>query len=88
MKIQLKQELEELIQRDVQRGPYQSVEEYLERAVTMLHEQESWFAEHGSEIAAKIEVGFAAAQRGELVDAESVRTEMDRRKQAWINEKP
>jgi len=54
----------------------------------MLHEQESWFAEHGSEIAAKIEVGFAAAQRGELVDAESVRTEMDRRKQAWINEKP
>jgi Arc/MetJ-type ribon-helix-helix transcriptional regulator len=40
MTIHLKPELEKLIQRDIQRGSYQSVEEFVERAVQMLHDEE------------------------------------------------
>jgi hypothetical protein len=34
----------------------------------MLHQEEQWLAEHRSEIAKKIEHGFAQAARGELTD--------------------
>jgi putative addiction module CopG family antidote len=72
MKIHLSPELEEMIKQDVQRGPYQSVDEFIERGVSLLHDQEAWLAEHGSEIRAKIEQGYAAAQRGELIDSDGV----------------
>jgi hypothetical protein len=49
-------------------------DEFVERAVSLLHEQEAWLAEHGSEIREKIEQGYAAAQRGELIDSDQVRS--------------
>jgi len=87
MKIHLRPELEELIKQDVQRGPYQTVDEFVEHAVSMLHEQEAWLAAHGSEIRTKIEKGYAAAQRGELIDSGKVRSRLDERKRAWLAEK-
>lgn len=87
MKIHLRPELEQLILRDVQRGPYQSVDEFVEHAVSLLHEQEAWLAEHGSEIREKIEQGYAAAQRGELIDADQVRGRVDEKKRAWLADK-
>jgi len=84
MKIHLRPELEELIKQDVQRGPYH---EFVEHAVSLLHEQETWLAEHGSEIRAKIEQGYAAAQRGELIDSDNVRSKLDEKKRAWLAEK-
>lgn len=82
MEIHLRPELEKLIQTDVQRGPYQSVQEFVEEAVSQLHEREAFLAENRTEIAAKIEEGYAAAQRGELIDAEDVRSRMNEIKQA------
>jgi Arc/MetJ-type ribon-helix-helix transcriptional regulator len=61
--IRINPELEALIKQDVQRGPYRTVEEFVESAVSILHEQEAWLAQHRAEIAAKIEEGFNAAQR-------------------------
>jgi antitoxin ParD1/3/4 len=87
MKIRLRPELEQLIKQDVQRGPYQTVDEFVERAVSLLHEQEAWLAEHGSEIREKIEQGYAAAQRGELIDSDQVRSRLDERKRAWLADK-
>ncbi|MBZ5701099.1 MAG: hypothetical protein LAN84_04570 [Acidobacteriia bacterium] len=87
MKIRLRPELEEMIKQDVQRGPYQTVDEFVEHAVALLHEQETWLAEHRSEIAAKIEEGYAAAQRGELLDSDQVRATLEKRKRAWLAEK-
>lgn len=66
MEIHLKPELEELIKQDIQRGAYQTLDEFVERAVSMLHEQEVWLAQNRLEIAAKIDESYAAAQRGEL----------------------
>ena len=87
MKIHLRPELEELIKQDVQRGPYQSVDEFVEHAVALLHEQETWLAEHRTETAAKIEQGYAAVQRGELLGSDQVRATLEKRKRAWLAEK-
>jgi len=70
MTIRLTPELEALIQKDVERGPYQSADEFVAHAVQMLHEQEQWLDENRAEIGAKIEHGFAQAERGELVDGD------------------
>jgi len=86
MKIHLRPELEEMIKQDVQRGPYQSVDEFVERAISLLHDQEAWLAERGSEIRAKIEQGYAAAQRGELIDSDRVRQSLDEKKRSWLAE--
>ncbi|MGB2635845.1 MAG: type II toxin-antitoxin system ParD family antitoxin [Candidatus Acidiferrum sp.] len=76
----MRPELEQLIKQDVQRGPYKSVDEFVEHAISLLHEQETWLAAHASEISSKIERGFAAAQRGELIDSSEVRTTLDAKK--------
>jgi antitoxin ParD1/3/4 len=86
MKIELRPELEALIKQDVERGAYKSVDEFVEQAVSLLHEQEAWLAEQGSEIRAKIEEGYAAAQRGELVESGEVRSRLEEKKRAWLTE--
>jgi len=47
-------------------------------------EVEDRSAKHGSDIGSKIEAGYAAAQRGELIDADNVRSLMEERKRVWI----
>lgn len=81
MEIRLSPELEELMRQDVQRGAYQTVDEYVEHAVSLLHQQEAWLAANRHEISAKIDEGYAAAQRGELLDAEEVRSRLSQQKQ-------
>lgn len=83
MTIRLKPELEALVQRDVQRGPYQSADEFLEQAIQMLHEHEEWLSANRADISQKIEDGYMSAQRGDLIDADQVRTLMDEKKRAW-----
>jgi Arc/MetJ-type ribon-helix-helix transcriptional regulator len=86
MHIRLKPELEKLAEQDVQRGPCQTADEFVERAVVLLHEQESWLAENASQIDAHIREGYAAAQHGELLDAESAHRSMDKKKRAWLSD--
>jgi putative addiction module CopG family antidote len=86
MNIRLRTEIEELIKQDIQCGAYKSVDEFVEHAVSMLHEQEAWLAENREEIRAKIAEGYASAQRGELIDASDVRVQMEERKRVWLAE--
>jgi putative addiction module CopG family antidote len=86
MTIHLKPELEALIQEDVERGPYRSADEFVAQAVQMLHEHEQWLADHRADIAAKIEHGFAQAERGELLDPIEVRARLNECKQAWMDQ--
>jgi antitoxin ParD1/3/4 len=76
MEIRLRPELADLIKQDVQRGSYQTVDEFVECAVSMLHEQEAWLAQNRTQIAAKIDQGYAAAERGELIDGDAARSRM------------
>jgi len=82
MEIRLRPELADLIKQDVQRGSYQTVDEFVECAVSMLHEQEVWLAQHRAEIGAKIDEGYSAAQRGELIDSDTVRSRLGELKRA------
>ncbi|HEY0702222.1 MAG TPA: hypothetical protein VGD60_05590 [Candidatus Acidoferrales bacterium] len=86
MNIRLKPETEELIKKDLQNGVYQSIDEYVEHAVTVLHEREAWLAATRAEISAKLDEGWAAAQRGELVDADDALSRLEERKRAWLAE--
>jgi putative addiction module CopG family antidote len=88
MEIRLRPELEALIRQDVQRGPYQTVNEFVEHAVAMLHEQETWLAEHRNQIATQIDEGYAAAQRGELVEPDQVRSRLNELKRSRLDEQP
>jgi antitoxin ParD1/3/4 len=83
MTIRLKPELERLIQEDVERGPYQTLDEFVECAVQMLHEQEEWLSANQADISAKIEEGYASAQRGELIEDGEVRAQIEERKRVW-----
>jgi putative addiction module CopG family antidote len=86
MNVRLRPELEALIKQDVQRGPYQSVDEFVERVVAMLHEQEAWLAANRAEIKAKIDEGYAAARRGELIDSTEARSQLNERKRTRLRE--
>jgi Arc/MetJ-type ribon-helix-helix transcriptional regulator len=46
-----------MIKRDVQRGPYQTVDEFVGRAISLLHEQEACVAEDSTEIRLKSSAG-------------------------------
>ncbi|MBZ5521722.1 MAG: hypothetical protein LAP21_05625 [Acidobacteriia bacterium] len=83
MTIHLRPELEELIRQDVERGAYETIDDFVEQAVSLLHEQEVWLAQHKSEIAARIQVGFAAAQHGDLIEPEQARSILEERKREW-----
>jgi antitoxin ParD1/3/4 len=88
MTIRLKPEIERLIRQDVERGPYETADEFVERAVQMLHEQEEWLSANRADIGAKIEEGYASSQRGELIDGDQVRVRMEAKKRAWLSDKP
>ena len=82
MEIHLRPELADLIKQDVQRGAYASIDDFVEQAVSMLHEQEAWLAANRSDVQGKIEEGYAAAQRGELLDPDEVKAKLAELKRA------
>ena len=86
MAIQLNPKLEELVRKDVARGPYRTIDEFVEQAVTMLHEQEEYLAAHRDKIRLDIEEGWAEAERGELIGGEQVKRDMALMKAQWLAE--
>ena len=83
MTIQIRPELEALVRQDVEQGPYQSVEQFVEQAVAMLHAQEEWLRSHREEISEMVEDGWLAAQRGELLQSDQIKANMRGMKAEW-----
>ena len=83
MTVELKPEIEALIQKRLQSGAFSSVEEVIERALEFLSAEEDWLADNRDEIAAQIQEGWDEAQTGELTDEENVRAEMQQFKADW-----
>jgi Arc/MetJ-type ribon-helix-helix transcriptional regulator len=88
MEIRIRPELEDMIKQDVQRGTYKTVAEFVEHAVSMLHEQEVWLAQNRAEIGARIEEGYAAARPGELMDGDAARSRLEKLKRGRSDEAP
>ncbi|WP_213806216.1 hypothetical protein [Granulicella sp. dw_53] len=87
MTVQLSSELEALVRRDVERGPYRSVDEFVEQAVTELHEREEWLAAHRDEFRGKIDEGWASAERGDLIASDEVWKRLEEKKKNWVSPK-
>jgi antitoxin ParD1/3/4 len=83
MTLELKPEIEALIQKQLQSGAFSSAEEVIERALEFLSAEEDWLADNREQIAAQIQEGWDEAQRGELTDGDNVRAEMQRFKEDW-----
>lgn len=83
MTIHLKPEQEQRISEALRSGAYKSADDVIDHALAMLVERDEWLAEHRSEVAGKIEEGYAAAQRGELIDADQVYRNLEEKKKGW-----
>jgi len=84
MTIILKPEQQRVIDLAVQSGAYQNPAEVLDQALEIIREQldlEDWMVEQRHAVAAHIEVGFAEAQRRELIDVDAA-VEMLKRRRA------
>jgi antitoxin ParD1/3/4 len=88
MTVELKPEIEALIQKRLQSGAFSSAEEVIEHALEFLSSEEDWLMDHRDEIASQIQAGWDEAQRGELTDGETVRAEMQRFKEDWKQRRP
>jgi predicted transcriptional regulator len=69
--LELKPEQQKILDRAARSG--MSPEEVLDQAFAVIHQQyenEDWMLADKEAIAAKIETGFAQAERGELIDAD------------------
>ena len=82
MTITLRPEHEEIVAEALRSGAYKTPDEVIGRGLELLREQEKWVAENRT----KIEAGYAAAQRGELMDGDQVRADMREKKRAWTAE--
>lgn len=71
------------MKRDIQRGSYQSIDEYVERAVQMLHEEEELLAHEKDGIGEQITSGLAQLDRGEGIPGDVARARMQERKTTW-----
>jgi Arc/MetJ-type ribon-helix-helix transcriptional regulator len=88
MEISIRPEVEAMMREAVRLGSYRSLDEFVERAVALLHEQETWLAEHRSEIESQIAAGYESAQRGNLIGADEVRTRLSQSKQTRTGPSP
>jgi antitoxin ParD1/3/4 len=80
MTITLQAEHERLIAEALRSGAYQSSEEVIKQALELLCDRDAWLARSR----AKIADGYAAAQRGELIDSDQVRAQMEQNKRRWL----
>ena len=85
MTIQLTPELEQLIQKDIERGAYQSVEQFVRRAIQLLHDEEHLLQESKEAIHAEIGDGLAQLDHGEGIQGEVSRARLQEKKAPWID---
>ena len=84
MTAELKPELEAIVQRQLRSGAFANPEEDVKRALEFLALEEDWLAHDRAEIAAQVQVGWDAAQRGELIGADQVHVNLAKRREAWL----
>ena len=88
MKIELSPEVEAIVERDLASGRYSSVAEYIAEAVDALHERQQLRSESQAEVGAGLEAAWQEAERGELMDEDEVRREMQAMKADFLGRQP
>ncbi len=83
MQLNIPPDIETLINKRLSAGGYESVEDVLRRALEAQDAEESWTDEERRALSAHIEEGYLQAERGELIDSEQVRRELQVMKDNW-----
>jgi putative addiction module CopG family antidote len=87
MTIQLRPEHERAITEAIESGAYRDADEVIGRALEALRVEDEWMQAHRDEIEEKIDRAVGQFERGEFFSGEESRTDMERRKQAWLDER-
>ena len=87
MQLNVPPDLETLIHKRLSGGGYASVEDVLRRALEAQDAEESWTDEERRALSAHIEEGYLQAERGELIDGDQVRSEIQVMKNDWRSSK-
>jgi Arc/MetJ-type ribon-helix-helix transcriptional regulator len=88
MTIDLNPEQQRVIDLAVRSGAYENPGEVLDRAFEIIREQldlEDWMLGQREQVAAHIAVGFAQAERGELIDGDEAVAILRRRRAIRLN---
>src|SRR5450432_1982018 len=80
-------DLEALVQKRLATGAFASAEEVIRRALEAQDAEESWTYEERRALSAHIEEGFLQAQRGELIEGDRARREIQAMKDRWLRER-
>jgi|SRR5947208_12710586 antitoxin ParD1/3/4 len=72
MNVHLTRELEELIQKKVESGRYNSASEVMREALRLMEQRDEFLALRKEEVRQKIDEGLDSLARGEGVDGEAV----------------
>jgi Arc/MetJ-type ribon-helix-helix transcriptional regulator len=83
MQLTVPPDLETLINKRISSGVYTSAEDVLRRALEAQDAEESWTDEERRALSAHIEEGYLQAERGELIDRDQVRREIQAMKDEW-----
>lgn len=83
MQFNVPPDLQTLIEKRLSTGGYEGVEDVFRRALEAQDAQESLTDEECRVLSAHIEEGFLQAERGELIDGDQVRREIEDLKNQW-----
>ena len=83
MQLNVPPDLETLINKRLSSGAYSDTEDVLRRALEAQDAEESWTEEERRALAAHIEEGYLQAERGELIDGDQARRDIQSMKTDW-----
>jgi Arc/MetJ-type ribon-helix-helix transcriptional regulator len=83
MQLNLPPDLETLINKRLSSGAYTNTENVLRHALEAQDAEESWTDEERRALSAHIEEGYQQAERGQLIDGEQARREIQPMKDKW-----
>jgi Arc/MetJ-type ribon-helix-helix transcriptional regulator len=87
IQLNLPPDLETLINKRLSSGAYSNAEDVLRRALEAQDAEESWTDEERRALSPHIEEGYRQAERGELIDGERARREIQAMKENWRTDK-
>jgi Arc/MetJ-type ribon-helix-helix transcriptional regulator len=88
MDLNIPPDLETLIKKRLSSGGYASAEDVLRRALQAQDAEESWTDEERRALCAHVEQGYLQAERGELIDGNQARREVQTMKETWREGRP
>jgi Arc/MetJ-type ribon-helix-helix transcriptional regulator len=86
MQLNVPPDIETLIKKRLSSGGYASVEDVLRRALEAQDAEEGWTDEEREALSSHIEEGCLQAERGELIDGDQARREIQVMKDIWLQE--